>query len=118
MIVRSAFTPPAALRKDVYATLPIGTAICATASFWTGSSVDMRLRPGVAVEAGDVRSVRVDLRRAVRHPLRHRPPDPGSLLHPHRGHRPQAPDLRTLPKERHTVRGQGQQSVDRVLDAH
>ncbi len=79
--------------------------------------LDVVARLLVVVEAGDVRAVRVDLGLAVGHPLGDHPGDPGRLLDPDRGGRPQALDLGRLAQDRHPVRGQRQQAVDLVPDA-
>ena len=70
------------------------------------------------VEAGDVRGVRVDLGRALDHPLRDGAADAGALLDPHGGCRPQTLDVRRLTEDRGAVRGEREQAVDRVPDAH
>ena len=62
-------------------------------------------------------AVRVDLGLAVGHPLGDHPGDPGRLLDPDRGRRPQALDLRRLAQDRHAVRRERQQAVDGVTDA-
>ena len=82
-----------------------------------GPRADVRGRLLAVVEARDVRRLEVDLRLAVRHPLRDRPADARPLLDPHGGRRPQALDLRRLAEQRQPVRRQRQQAVDRVLDA-
>ena len=81
-----------------------------------GTGLDVRARLLVVVEAGDVRAVRVDLGLPVGHPLGDHPGDPGRLLDPDRGSRPEALDLGRLAQDRHPVRGQRQQAVDRVTD--
>ena len=81
------------------------------------SRLDVGARRLVGVEAGDVGAVRVDLGLAVGHPLGDHPGDPGRLLDPDRGGRPEALDLGRLAQDRHPVRRQRQQAVDRVADA-
>ena len=82
-----------------------------------GPGVDVCRRLLVLVEARDVGAVQVDLRPAVGHPLGDGPGDPGGLLDPDRGGRPEALDLRGLAQDRHAVGGQREQAVDGVADA-
>jgi hypothetical protein len=69
-----------------------------------GAGVDVGPRALVLVEAGDVRAVGVDLGHAARHPLGHRLGDPGGLLDPDGGGRPQAPHLGGLAEDRRAIR--------------
>ena len=74
------------------------------------------LRLLVLVEARDVGRLQVDLRLAVRHPLRDRLADARAFLHPDRGRRPEALHLGRLAEQRQPVGGQREEAVDRVLD--
>ncbi len=69
----------------------------------------------MVVEAGDVRRVEVDVRLAVRHPLRERLADARPLLDPHSGGRPQPFHLGRLAEDRHPVGRQRDEAVDCVL---
>ena len=81
------------------------------------ASRDVGPRPLVRVEPRDVGAVRIDLGLAVGHPLGDRLRDPGRLLDPDRGGRPQPADLGRLAEDRRAVGRERQQSVDRVPDA-
>ena len=71
----------------------------------------------LGVEAGNVGAVRVgQMRVAVSHPLGDQLTDARPLLDPYRGGRPQVLDLDCLTDHRHGVRGEGEESVDGVLD--
>ena len=80
------------------------------------AGVDVALRLLVVVEPGDVRRVQVDLGGAVGHPFGDRLGDPGRLLDPDRGARPEALDLGRLAEDRHPVRRQGQHAIDGMAD--
>ena len=82
-----------------------------------GARLHVRARLVVLVEARDVRGVEVDLGLAVHHPLRKRLADARALLHPDRRRRPEALHLGRLAEDRHPVGGEGEDPVDRVLDA-
>ena len=77
----------------------------------------MALLALMRVEAGDVRAVHVDLGGALDRPLGDRACDPRSFLDPDRGHRPEVLHLGRLAEDRHPVRGQREQPVDRVADS-
>ena len=83
-----------------------------------GAGADVRARLLVVPEPRDVGGVQIDLRLAVHHPLRDRLGDAGALLDPHGRARPQPSHLVRLAQQRHPVRGQREQAVDRVLHAH
>ena len=80
--------------------------------------LDVVARLLVGVEAGDIRAVRVDLGLPVGHPFGDHPGDPGRLLDPDRSDGPETLDLGRLAEDRHPVRGQRQEPVDGVPDAH
>ena len=81
-----------------------------------GARGDVTPRLLVVPEARDVGRVQVDLRLAVDHPLGDRLSDPGPFLDPDGRGRPESLHLRALPEDRHPVRRQREQPVDRVLD--
>ena len=81
-----------------------------------GARVDVALLALVRVEAGDVGAVHVDLGGALDGPLGDGACDSRAFLDPDRGHRPEVLHLGRLAEDRHPVRGQREQAVDRVAD--